>query len=80
MQDRNARRTQAGKMKLSDWMAKHKINDGVLAEALGVDRVTINRLRRNENMPSWSLMASLAKHTKRKVMPNDFLDAYYTFR
>jgi Helix-turn-helix. len=61
-------------MKLAAWMAKSKTDDDELAAQVNVDRVTINRLKRGVNMPSWPLMVRLADATKRKVMPNDFLD------
>lgn len=63
-------------MTLNEWMKKNKISDGEMAEILGLNRVSINRLRRGENPPSWPTMANLAEVTAGKVMPNDFLETY----
>jgi hypothetical protein len=64
----------AAEMTLNAWMKKHKIVDWRLAEMTGIDRVSINRLRRGINPPSWPTMIRLAKITRGEVMPNDFLD------
>ena len=60
-------------MKLTAWMKKNKMGDLDLAALTGVDRVTINRLRRGVHMPSWETMSRIADATKNQVMPNDFL-------
>jgi transcriptional regulator with XRE-family HTH domain len=61
-------------MLLNVWMIKTKTGDEALAEKIGVDRVTINRLRRGIHLPSWETMLLLSKATKKEVMPNDFLE------
>jgi DNA-binding XRE family transcriptional regulator len=61
-------------MLLNVWMIKTDTGDEVLAEKIGVDRVTINRLRRGVHLPSWETMLRLSKATKKEVMPNDFLE------
>jgi transcriptional regulator with XRE-family HTH domain len=55
-------------------MKKHKVDDEELAGQTGVDRVTINRLKRGVHLPSWPTMKHIAEVTKRQVMPNDFLE------
>lgn len=62
-------------MQLSAWMKKNKMGDEALAIETGVDRVTINRLRRGIHLPSWDTMSRIADATDNQVMPNDFLNA-----
>lgn len=61
-------------MRLSAWMKKNKVGDEALATKTGVDRVTINRVKRGIHRPSWGLMITLAKVTNKQVRPNDFED------
>jgi len=62
-------------MKLSDWMQTAGITDEELARRVGKDRVTISRVRRGKNFPSWELAAQLRRVTDGKVGPEDFLEA-----
>jgi transcriptional regulator with XRE-family HTH domain len=62
-------------MKLTAWMKKNKLDDADVAVMTGVDRVTINRLRRGIHLPSWDTMSRIAYATEKQVMPNDFLEA-----
>ena len=61
-------------MRLDAWMKKYNVGDETLAAKTGVDRVSINRLRRGIHLPSWNTMIRIAKATKNKVRPNDFLE------
>lgn len=61
-------------MKLATWMAKKRYDDEVVSAAVGVDRATISRIRRGKHKPSWPVMNQIMELTRRKVMPNDFVD------
>jgi transcriptional regulator with XRE-family HTH domain len=62
-------------MQLANWMAEHGVRDEDLAEALGVDRSTISRIRRRKQRPSLELAAGIERITKGKVGPFSFLPA-----
>ncbi len=49
--------------KLSEWMTANEIDDAVMADRLGVSRVSISRIRRGLQRPSPRLAADLARET-----------------
>lgn len=59
-------------MTLSDWMAQEGITDEQMAEKCGVDRVTISRVRRHVNRPSWSLVLKIKDLSGGAVTADDF--------
>lgn len=59
-------------MKLSDWMAKNGVSDDQMAEKCAVDRVTISRIRRDVNRPSWPLITKIKTITNGAVTADDF--------
>lgn len=59
-------------MKLSEWMANSGIDDDQMAEKCAVDRVTISRIRRDVNRPSWPLIAKIKDITDGAVNADDF--------
>lgn len=62
-------------MKLSDWMAENGVSDDQMAEKCAVDRVTISRIRRDVNRPSWPLIAKIKDLTNGTVSADDFVYA-----
>jgi transcriptional regulator with XRE-family HTH domain len=60
-------------MRLSDWMKEQDCNDEALGIQLGVDRVTVSRIRRGLNRPSWELAARIKLTTRGAVTADDFL-------
>ena len=60
-------------MKLADWMAWQGELDASVAEKCGVDRVTINRIRRGVNRPSWPLIRRIREITLGEVKAEDFM-------
>jgi transcriptional regulator with XRE-family HTH domain len=60
-------------MRLSDWMKEQDCNDEALGNQLGVDRVTVSRIRRGLNRPSWKLVARIKHTTRGAVTADDFV-------
>lgn len=60
-------------MQLSDWMAREGHDDERLGSLLGVDRATVNRLRRGVTKPSWDLAGRIKSLSGGAVTPDDFL-------
>lgn len=60
-------------VRLGDWMRLNHITDGQVAAKVGCDRVSINRIRRGINPPSWPVMVAIYLFTKKEVTPSDFL-------
>jgi len=60
-------------MKLSDWMAAKELDDEKLGHLVRADRVTISRIRRGLNRPSWDLAGRLKKISGGAVTADDFL-------
>lgn len=60
-------------MKLITYMIRNGLDDRGMGNLIGVDRTTINRIRRGTQLPSWRLMLDIRAATKGKVLPNDFL-------
>lgn len=59
-------------MKLSDWMTLSGTTDDQMAEKCAVDRVTISRIRRSVNRPSWPLIGKIKEVTDGAVTAEDF--------
>lgn len=59
-------------MQLSDYMAKHGVNDDAMAGLTGLSRVSVSRIRRGIQRPSWDAMIAFRTATKGAVQPNDF--------
>ncbi len=60
-------------MKLITYMIRNGLDDRSVGQLVGVDRTTINRIRRGTQLPSWKLMLSFKTMSSGKVLPNDFL-------
>lgn len=61
-------------MQLSKWMQQHGFDDASFGAAVDVDRVTISRIRRGVNRPSWDLAARIKDVTQGAVTADDFLE------
>lgn len=66
-------------MKLADWLRREHKTGAELAERIGVDVTTINRLipkegKKQIRKPSFDLAAAISIATNGEVTPNDFLD------
>lgn len=59
-------------MHLSDYMAKHKLDDDAVASGIGRTRVTVSRIRRRKLRPNWETMEKIKKFTKGAVVADDF--------
>jgi hypothetical protein len=60
-------------MKLSDWMEIQELDDERLGALVQASRVTISRIRRGLNRPSWELAGRIKKASKGAVTADDFL-------
>ena len=60
-------------MDLASWMQREGVDDGELATKVGSHRITISRIRRRVNFPSWALAARIKAFTKGRVRADDFL-------
>ena len=60
-------------MDLSDWMLAEGVDDEEMGRRVEADRVTISRIRRRLNRPSWMLAAKIKEATDGKVTADDFL-------
>jgi len=61
-------------------MREQDFDDEALGTMLGVDRVTISRIRRGLNRPSWELAARIKQTTGNAVTADDFLLAKQSLR
>lgn len=59
-------------MHLSDYMAKHKLDDAAMAEKIGRTRATVSRIRRRVVRPDWETISRLSSLTKGQVTADDF--------
>jgi hypothetical protein len=60
-------------MTLDKWMVREGVDDEALAVKVGSHRITISRIRRRVNFPSWELAAKIKAITKGRVRADDFL-------
>lgn len=58
-------------MKLDQWIKKHRVSPGDLADELRVTRMALWRYR-NGRIPAPQIMRRLVKRTGGQVTPNDF--------
>jgi transcriptional regulator with XRE-family HTH domain len=61
-------------MHLAEFMEKRQLFDDDVAEAIGVSRPTISRIRRKLARPDWATIKKLRQLSRGKVMANDFVD------
>jgi len=54
-------------MDLPDWQAKHRVDDQELADAVGVTRTYINKIRRGDVNPSLKTALDIYAYTDRQV-------------
>ena len=59
-------------MHLSDYMAKHKLNDAAMAEKIARSRATVSRIRRRVVRPDWETIERISALTKGQVTADDF--------
>ena len=59
-------------MHLSTYMQQKKLLDRHVAEATGVSRVTISRIRRKLVRPEWETILALKKFSNNEIRANDF--------
>lgn len=60
-------------MKLAEWMREQSLDDDAVAAMVDADRVTVSRVRRGVNKPSWLLAARLKAASGGRVTADDFL-------
>lgn len=60
-------------MTLEKWMAREGVDDETLATKVKSHRITISRIRRGKNKPSWELAAKIKAVTNGRVRADDFL-------
>ncbi len=60
-------------MHLSDYMKRKRLGDQEVADAIGVSRPTISRIRRGIVTPSFGTMTALFNFSDRAVKPQDFM-------
>lgn len=60
-------------MKINDWMSLKGLSDEQVGALVSVDRVTISRIRRGRNRPSWELAARFKEISEGAVTADDFL-------
>lgn len=60
-------------MHLADWMKSQDLDDHEVARKVRTDRVTISRIRRRLNRPSWQLAAKFKRISGGKITADDFL-------
>lgn len=54
-------------MDLPDWQSKHRVDDQELADAVGVTRSYINRVRRGDVNPSLKIALDIYAYTNKEV-------------
>lgn len=59
-------------MHLSEYMAKHDLDDDAVAIGIERSRVTVSRIRRRKVRPDWETIANIRKFTKDAVTADDF--------
>ncbi len=59
-------------MHLSTFMQSKNLTDEQVAEAIGVSRVTVSRIRRRKVRPDWPTIQLLRVFTKGDVTADDF--------
>ncbi len=59
-------------MHLSTFMQSKNLTDEQVAEAIGVKRETISRIRRRKMRPGWTVIQRLRVFTKGDVTADDF--------
>ena len=62
-------------MHLADYMEANGLSDQDVAEAIGVDRSTVSRLRRGETSPSKKTRIAIREMTNGAVTADDFDEA-----
>lgn len=62
-----------GDMQLSAWMEAKGFDDEAVGRMVDADRVTISRIRRGVNRPSWELAAKFKAVSMGAVSADDFL-------
>lgn len=60
-------------MHLSDYMAQKGLKDEDVAAAIGKNRVSVSRYRRNLIRPSWRAIERIKEFTKNEVTAEDWL-------
>lgn len=60
-------------MKLAEYLQQEKLSPAQFAANLGKHASTISRVLKEQRTPTLDLMDAIAKETKGKVTPNDFL-------
>jgi hypothetical protein len=61
-------------MHLSEYMAKHDLDDEKVAEKIQRSRVTVSRIRRRIVRPEWDTIDALTKFSEGEITANDFQD------
>lgn len=61
-------------MQLSDYMTKLALTDDQVADAIGRNRVSVSRLRRGVQQPSFETIKRINEFTDGQVSPNDWLE------
>ena len=57
-------------MTLSEWMTENGLDDAAAAERFGINRTTVLRLRKGEQMPSHDTVRRVFEATDGQVSPN----------
>ena len=60
-------------MKLAAYLSEHDIDDTAFAEAIGCDRTTVSRLRRDITRPTWPQVERISAATGGLVTADDFM-------
>ena len=60
-------------MRLDQYMNRKGLDDEQVAIAVGSHRITISRIRRQKNFPSWELADKIKTFTNGRVRADDFL-------
>lgn len=58
---------------MDEWMASRALTDEQVSSLVNVDRVTISRIRRGLNRPSWELAGKIKEASAGAVTADDFL-------
>jgi DNA-binding transcriptional regulator YdaS (Cro superfamily) len=59
-------------MRLDEWMALHGYNDERMAELIGVNQSTVNRIRNGVQKPSGETIVKVEEATNGAVSAKDF--------
>lgn len=62
-------------MHLSEYMEQNALDDHAVADAIGVNRVSISRYRRRIERPSWKTVEAIHAFTGGVVTANDWMEA-----